>query len=344
MLALIWSVSLVLSACSILVMVTLVLRRFMAERHHGDDDRQRRALQLALIRFTQDGDRARLDAELARVSQLVIVEAGFELLSLLRGEERTTIERIFAEIGLPDFTRRQLARGNEAERIHACEVLEAFPAPRTTAGLRAALSDRSREVRMAAAIVLARLDAIPPLDAVLTKLGTRGLRSRRLIELFQTFPAHRSAELRAYALSSTGAPPVRAAAIDALSLGGDYTLLPVFARCAQNRSVEIAAAAIRALGRSAHPAAAGPVSAALASPHWEIRAEAAEAAGRIGAGASVDELCRLLEDVEWSVRFEAGKALRNLGAAGLTALTALASGPSSRGQRTASLVLAESQV
>ena len=341
MLAFIWMLSLVLSLTSIVAMVALVLRRAVIERQHGDDKALRQKLQLALIRFTQDGDRTALDAGIAHLPRHVMVEAGFELLSLLRGEERRAIERVFAEIGLPDHVRRQLARAHEADRIFACEVLEAFAEPPTIVALVAALNDRSGDVRVAAGISLTRMGALPPLDAVLAKIGPRGQRSRRLIELFQNFPADRASELSDYALDEAGAPLVRAAAIDALSATGEYSLLPVFDRCARDPVPEIAAAAVRALGRIAHPASALTISTALSSPEWQIRAEAAEAVGRIGAGATIEQLTGLIEDGEWSVRFEAGKSLRGLGAAGLAALTTIAAGVPSRGQRTASLVLAE---
>ena len=72
-----------------------------------------------------------------------------------------------------------------------------------------------------------------------------------------------------------------------------------------------------------------------------MRREAADAAGRIGIAEAVEPLRSLLGDGEWAVRYAAGKSLKEIGAAGMEALARTAMEETSRGQRTASLILSE---
>ena len=124
-------------------------------------------------------------------------------------------------------------------------------------------------------------------------------------------------------------------------MAGDYQFLGGFEDLARDPSPEVAAAALRALGRVGHPAASGTVLAALGSTDWEVRSEAADATGRIGIAEAIGPLVFLLDDGEWAVRYAAGKSLRKLGAAGMEALQRAAREGTSRSQRTASLILSE---
>jgi HEAT repeat protein len=341
MLFYIWTLSLVIGLSALAIMVALVVLRIFHERRHGRDEILRRKLMTSLIRFSEDGEQQALALVLKEIPAAIVAESGFEFLSLLRGDERRRIEQVFAETGLPEFVRRRLRKGDEAERIHSAEILTAFPGTASVDALLEALADRSREVRIAAAISLNALDALPPLQTVLERIGPRGLRSRRLVDLFESLPADRSDELLANALKEDNSPFVRAAAIEALLLGGDYSVLREVEELARDPVPEVAAAALRALGRSGHPAASGTVLAALGSADWEVRMEAAEAAGRIGIAEAVEPLTSLLGDGEWAVRYAAGKSLKELGAAGTEALQRTAMEETSRSQRTASLILSE---
>lgn len=344
MLRLIWTTSIVLGIVSILIMVVLVLLRILNEWRARRALAQRRRVLSALIQFTDDDDQSALKAAIGSMPKAVVTDAGFEFLELLRGEEREAIEATFSEISLPDYIRRRLRRGNEAERIYATEMLAAFPGPETIRALEAALAkDRAREVRIAAAIALSSLGDLPPLDVILSRIGPRGQRSRRLIDLFQSLPHERAGELAVYAAQEHCPAFIRAAAVDALSMSGDYRFLPLFEQLSGSVAPELAAAAIRALGRCGHPATSVTLMAAMDSPDWQIRAEAVEAAGRIGLDTAVERLCGLLADGEWAVRYAAGKALKALGPAGIEALHRIAEDEGSRSQRTASMVLTEGQ-
>ncbi len=344
MLAFIWIASSVLAVASLVVMLVLVVSRFINERGEAKRVLQRKQLQAALIQFTADEDEAALVGRIKATLPDVVVDVSSEFLDLLRGEERRQIEAILERTGVPTFVRRVLREGNDAKRLHAAELAIAFPAPETLDALHNAMADPSREVRIAAAISLAQLGALPDLGTTLKRIGPRGQRSRRLIELFQEISPSRADELKNLAADQTAPTFVRAAAVDALSLSGDYQLIPFYEEMASSASSEIAASAIRALGRCGHPASAQRLLAALESGDWEVRAEAAEAIGRIGVTDAAEPLLALMNDDEWTVRYAAAKTLKGMGEQGTAMLQRLSDQSGARGQRTASMVLLEGPI
>ncbi|MCX8568370.1 HEAT repeat domain-containing protein [Aminobacter sp. MET-1] len=342
MLGLVWTTSIVLSSLSLAVMVFLVLRRVIFQRRVDRDAAARRKLLKVLIQFSQTRDRDLLKAAVLETPAHVALDAGFEFLSLLRGDEHADVIAAFVECGLPERARRRLVKGNEAERIHSTEMLAAFGGDETVAALLATLDrDRSREVRIAAAIALSDLAALPLLDVTLARIGVAGQRSRRLIELFRRFPSPRFGELKDYAADVEAVPFVRSAAIEALAQSGDPVFADFFGELALHGPPEVAAAAVRGLGKIGLPSTAAIVVEAMSSSDWAVRSDAAEAAGRLGLAHLVDPLANLLDDEEWTVRYAAAKALRAMVPHGEMALEQIARSETSRRQRTASLVLSE---
>lgn len=347
MLSFLWTSSLVLGALSLIVMCILIVRRLVIRRHEDNDRREREILQRSLIAFSEDRDEDKLKSVIASVSPRTALEAGFEFLALLRGEEHTRIVAALAAAGLGKEAARLLRRGNEAERIHAAEMLTALGGEDAAESLLQAFGrDRSTEARIAIAIGLCTLGRLPPLADVLERIGARGQRSGRLVELFKKLPAERAPELMVFARDAQEWPFVRAAAIEALAQNAGFELIDFLLALADDDAAEVSAAALRALGRIGHPVA-GPVVARAMSRGDEqsaLRAEAAEAAGRIGGRDFVAPLVELLGDEAWPVRYAAGKALRLIIPEGEAALRAAAASEASRRQRTASLVLSEGQV
>lgn len=345
MLWLVWSTSIFLSLASIAVVVILILRRLVIQRRAATHERMRQGLLKALISFSQYRDRAALKQAILSVPPDVALKAGFEFLSLLRGEEHDEVIATFIECGLSAQVERQLTKGNGAARIDAAEMLAALRPENAVPVLLATLdNDRAREVRIAAAIALCDLGALPPLDVALRKIGIAGQRSRRLVELFRRLSAERTDELKAQVDRSDLTPFVRAAVIDALARTGDFRQADFFARAAKDLSPEVASAAVRAIGRTGHPAAAAILTGAMESGDWGVRYAAAEAAGQLGFSALAAPLAALLDDSEWTVRYAAAKAMRAMAPEGDRILREIAATQSSRSQRTASLILAEGPV
>lgn len=339
---LIWDLSILLSAFSLVIMLFLIARRVLQEHRGKAEADQRRQLLTALIAFTESRDREVLKAAVLAVPAGVAINAGFEFISLLRGEERDDVLVAFNECGLPALVGRQLERGNVAERIHATEMLAALGSEDASARLLSALDqDRSREVRIAAAIALCDLGSLPLLGIALDKIGVAGQRSRRLIELFRRFPRSRFNELAVHASRTDAVPFIRAAAIDALALAGGFGFADFFAGLAGDASPEVAAAALRALGLTGHAKAPVILARGMENDDWDVRAAAAESAGRLGLPELATPLSRLMDDEMWTVRYAAANALRSFGQSGDRLLREIAASEVSRSQRTASLILAE---
>ncbi|MGX5831734.1 HEAT repeat domain-containing protein [Mesorhizobium sp. 43Arga] len=338
----IWDLSILLSALSLVIMLFLIARRVLQERRGRAQIDQRRQLHTALIAFTENRDREALKVVVLAVPAGVAINAGFEFISLLRGEEYDDVLAAFNECGLPALVGKQLEKGNSAERMHAAEMLAALRSENAVASLLSALDgDRSREVRIAAAIALCDLGSLPPLGIALGKVGVAGQRSRRLIELFRRFPPARFEELRDHAARTDAVPFIRAAAIDALAHAAGFHFADFFARATGDQSPEVAAAALRALGLTGHAEAPAILASAMANGDWDVRAAAADAAGRLGLAGLAAPLSALMDDEAWTVRYAAANALRSFGQPGERLLSDIAASEVSRSQRTASLILAE---
>jgi HEAT repeat protein len=337
-----WTLSLALGALSISVMVVLIIRRVVSSRRDAHDALGRRRVMTAMIRLAHDGDEAAFLAAAEGVSDAVIADASSEFLGLVRGAERESVLAALGRTGQPAFLEKEAVRGNEAQRLHAVELIAAYPLDSCRAVLQDRLDrDKSHEVRLAAAIELAKLGAIPDLATLLGKIGLRGQRSRRVAELFRLLPADSEPQLNALARDREAQNFLRAAAIEASWRRDGQAEPTIFAELVDDPVPEVVAAALRALGHVTHRPALPLLLAKLHHPDWEVRLEAADALGRLGEPSACEPLGALLDDEQWTVRYAAAKALQRLGADGLERLRSIAAEEPSRKQRTASLFLSE---
>ncbi len=341
MLTLIWQTSCILAALSLIVMLVLIVRRLLISRSETHSKIMRAKLRQELIRFTANHDEDSLREVLARTPNADAIDVAVSFLELLRGDNRRDIIRALAAANLPAAIRKQLQKGDEVQKLAATELLVAFPYVETRAELNMAMGRASHEVRISSAIALAKIGALPHLPEVLDKIGSHGQQSRRLVDLFRSVSAERSAEILAIAKDKTRPDFIRAAAIDALGHKGTFQYLAEFEAMAQDTRNDVTAAAIRALGLIGHPRSAGAIRTALGHPDWQVRLEAAEATGRIGDTQALTLLPALLSDDEWATRYMAAKSMIALGKTGVDALMGEAAAIPSRAQRTAALALAE---
>jgi HEAT repeat protein len=338
-----WISSLLLAAISLLVMVGLVAARLFRAHRQDRREQARKRLLPAFLSFTEDGDQEAFLGKVATVPRSTAVDLALEFLNLMRGDEHESLVNVLIKAGVADELISRASRGNRANRVQAVEALPFFPGSATMAALQRALKDRSADVRLAAAIGLVAGGSTMTLSELLRELGVGDLASRRLVGLFRRLSMDRSDELTNILTSGETPAIVRAAAIEALSTSGDYSLLPLFTACVTNGEPEVSAAAIHGIGELAHPAGAAAVERALASTDWQVRAEAASAAARIGLDSARAQLSELLEDDEWLVRYAASKALFDLGSEGRAVLVDIAKNGKPRSQRTAALLLAEEE-
>lgn len=342
-LALLWSVSLALAGAALLIMSGLIVARLFTDRRAGTLAARRRTLIPLLLGNASD---EAMRASVPKGSRL-LTDLAVELIHLVRGEERDRFVATSARLGVTDNLHRTLAHSSVRARVVAAETLAHFSDSLTTDALEAALEDKNANVRLAAALSLATSNRAPDARRLidLLGLGTRE-QSMLIVGLFQEIGRTRPAEIRGLIDDSSVPPAVKAAAIEALSASGDYSLVPSI--------VELALAAdpageelpryLRALGAFQHPAAAPAITHWLGAPTWWVRSAAAEAAGRVGLVDTAGTLTALLDDSDWWVRFRAGEALVRLGEPGRQLLADCSRRGTERARSAARLTLAEHSV
>jgi hypothetical protein len=343
-LALLWITSLLLAAGAIGVMVLLVIARVVRTARARRKDVVRRRLVPLFLKAGECGTDEALIAD-ARAHLDTASDLAIEMFDLIRGDGRVRLARVFHAVGVTAVLKRRLVTGDERARTLAVETLPLLADETTVETLTCALGDRSSDVRLAAAMSLAEVDALPPLPELIDALDVGDAhQSRRLMDLFRQVAVDRTHELLALASDEERPLLIRTAAVEALGSTGNYSLVTKIAEIASRARTSdhpLISQCVRTLGELRHPRGAQVVSWALQSPDWQVRAEAAEAAGRIGLVQEAPRLGALLADDVWWVRLRAGEALAQLGDQGRQALEDLAGRGSGRSQRVASLVLAE---
>lgn len=332
--ALLWTISVAMSAVSIMVMCGLIVARVVSLKGSEIAVSAEKELTARLIKFTVEGDEEKMLSILKSTKPMTVIRVAFDFMQMVRGEEAEKVRSLLQLSGLPDYIRGQLYSSKVSMRVHAAELLQFFPAPSTRTSLSRALRDRNPEVRLAAAIGLLKLGYQYRLRDLLELVGPTAQYSARVFEMFNNAPARAYSELLKISVDPRMDDFVRSEAIRAMATKGDLSFLAALKKLSTDSSPVVAAAALEALGRLGHPAVISEIRRALRSDVWELRAAAAEAMGRAGFSALAHELGGLLHDPEWVVQYAAARALARLGAEGQKQLErATALGPVADRQR-----------
>jgi len=337
-LAWLWWIALAIAGAAILIMLGLILARLVFGATGRAREAERRRLIPILLGSrspTRLGRSARGD---------LLAELSIELIQLVRGSDRERFVEAATRMGVPQRLRAQLGSGSSRIRLSAAEALAEFPDDATIERLTAALGDSNSDVRLSAALSLASIGKAPPGRALVDLLGIGTTENSLLVvSLFRDIAPGKPEEIRALILDATVPSGAKAAAIEALSASGDYSLVPLVTTLAVtcDAADEALPRYLAALGDFGHPAAEAAVRRGLGSPSWEVRAAAAEAAGRIGLVRLGAQLRELLGDGKWWVRFRAGEALAGMGEEGAALLRAAAATAHEPARTAAALTLAE---
>lgn len=325
MLTQLWLASVYLSVVSLMVMTALIVARIVSRRQHRREEAIRQNLLGRIFDWLSDESAAPPISRVDTVPVHVLQSIAGDLLGLLSGAERQRLVALFVEAGLPQLLDRDL-KARSARRAHAAaELLAHFPGPATIAALTEALDHRLAEVRLAAAMSLAELDASPPVDVLIERLHM-GIQEHSLltVDLFRRLLPERRDELIRLARRRDLHFSLRAAALEALSGERDPAMVGPLAELAGSDEVNIAARAVRALGQLGYASAEPAIAAATASPFWQVRVQAASAVGQIGLLDLSERLVELMNDETWWVRLRAAEALLALGERGIDELKAIA--------------------
>jgi HEAT repeat protein len=337
-LAALWFLALGIAGMALLIMLALLLGRLVLGWTGRARETERKRLVPLLLGARPQGRlrRRRRDDLLANL--LV------ELIQLVRGSDRERFVEAATRLGVPARLRHQLGSGSARIRLAAAEALAEFADEASIERLTAALGDRSSDVRLSAALALAAIGRTPPARELVDRLGIGTTENSLLVAgLFKDIAARRPQEIRGLVLDDGVPAGAKAAAIEALSASGDYSLVPMIATLALTARADdpVLPRYLRALADFAHPAAQAAVQRCLASSAWEVRAAAAEAAGRIHLAGLGPHLKEMLGDPVWWVRFRAGEALARLGEEGTRLLGSAAAYAAEPARAAAAATLAE---
>lgn len=340
LLGLLWTISLVMAAGSLLMMTGLITGRALDARRSVRSARIAQAIETALL-GAMDGTPSASLPGLVR-HRRIAARSILEMSTLIRGADFDAALKAMKDAGAEAGLIRLTASRNGEDRLAGIEALGLLATP----GARKALRDtivhgRTPRETIAAARALQSLGEDPPLDQVLAALEpAAGLAPMELAAVLAPIARDNPQVLSGYLARTSLPPAIRALMITALGEAGSYAMAPLITIYADDPEPRIRSAVLHALGSLGHPDARPFIEAGLDDPDADVRAEAARAAGRIALGALTPKLVAALADQEWVVRFAAADALHNIGAEARDALQAAANEQSPAG-RAAAMIIAE---
>ncbi|WP_158611020.1 HEAT repeat domain-containing protein [Aurantiacibacter spongiae] len=309
-----WEISLVLCGIGLACLLALIVARLFST-HSADARREARREILPLL--LEDGGYA---GQLRGMELDVATALTMELAEMTAGSERSAMLARASALGVPGHLERQMHSRSAQTRLTAVETLALFDECGRQA--RAALDDDNADVRLGAALAIARRDDAPPPAVMVEKLRVGSEeRSLLLVSLMSDLAERDPGAVAAILFEKDMPYDAKVAATDALSrTGSEYApLLATMAAAASGES-DLQPRIFRALGRTGHPAGRASILEGLHSDEWPVRASASEAAGRAVLVDAAERLGELLGDENWWVRFRAGEALLRLGPRGIAVL------------------------
>lgn len=297
-----------------LLLLILVMRRDRKERSRAAAEANSRSLTreiMAALPGTEPTGEAYRDASpeqrLAAVSHLS---------RLVRGEDRARLTAFVDRHDLVDRVLAKTRRRRTARRVDAVRALGGVGGAQAIAALQDMLrNDRALPVRLEAAAMLARLEALPPANALLDALSLEDVPITPLHHaLFRALAPHRADEL--LKLAQRRFPPaLRALIVDALGWTDDYSTLGALEEASRSPETEVRLAALAAGTRLNHPAAGKWIESLLADPEQGVRAQAVRACATMGLRAALPTIERMRQDPSRWVRLRAHEAVATLGGA-----------------------------
>lgn len=334
-LASLWDVSLTLWGMASLSLAALLLARVIAK---GRQERRNEA-RTRLLPHLLSGENS--PEKLSNLDLKVATALTCELAELTRGSDLEALLARAAALGVPALLSKWLGALSPQKRLTAVETLGLFESEGLE--IQRALNDRNRDVRLGAALLLAkRKDGPSPFDMV-RKLRIGTVERSLMVASLMSDLASRDPEGVAALLIEKEVPmQAKIAAADALAASGSHyaSLLAAMAR-EPGQDPNMQKRLYRALGKAGHPSGSVAILEGMQSKHADVRAAAAEAAGKVSLSSAIEELASLLSDQSWEVRYQASRALLRLGSGGLNKLWEVAASDDYNSRTTARSILAE---
>jgi HEAT repeat protein len=318
-LRLLWMLIIALAAFGVVMLLGLLVARVLRDRLVERRNRQRAEIARALLLTVQNKDARGLGRYGHK--DLLVAEAAQDIADIIRGPELARMKAVLAAHGLGERLIRRMSHGRKRQRMVAAETLALLPGEATVAALNAARDDPVCEIRLAALFSLMELGEAPTIAQVLETMGS-GVWSQSLLvtELLRRLAPDHEAELAAQ-LSRTDQPStVQVMLLEAVGGAGEFEMLSSVVAQARDSDPAVRAAAVRAMGRLAHPMVSPNIDRALEDSDPGVRRDAVIAAHSAALHELAPALGRRLNDRIWDVRHAAAQALADLGEPGRAAL------------------------
>jgi len=206
-------------------------------------------------------------------------------------------------------------------RLRAAERLGYLGEESAIPPLMRALGDDILDVRLAAALSLARLGCGGALIPVIRSLDLPGeISQRRIAEILSVLGEEATEPLLQILHDRTLGPASLCIAIRTSTLLNLRRAAPTIESLLDHTDEDVRINAIRALGSLGEPSCVPKITALAEDSSWPVRNAVMDALGRLNDHTSIPMLSESLGDPEWWVRYHAGIALWQLGESGIQAL------------------------
>jgi HEAT repeat protein len=313
------AIAIVFVAVSLLLLVTLAIRRIVLARRgreYAAAEKRVRPIAIALVEG-ESGDAP----ELSSADDAVLADMLGRFSRKLTGAAEARIADYFRDNAALAGALRDLRSRRTWRRAAAAYRLGDMACPEVAPELLRALDDPKRTVRAAATRSLGRLGvadaATPIVEALVSRRVPNGVAGEALVELG---PAA-IPELRSMAGNASGR--VRTTAITLIGLVGDSTDSALAVAALEDPSADVRAAAASTLGRIGSAAAEPALRSSLDDRIHFVRAEAAASLGVIGSTAAVPRLLEIARTDRFRPARAAAQALARIAPSQLAAAAAV---------------------
>jgi HEAT repeat protein len=236
-------------------------------------------------------------------------------------EARKKLAPLYSGLSYTEGIIRDLESHYWPRRLRAAERLGYLGEESAIPPLMRALGDDILDVRLAAALSLARLECGGALIPIIRSLDLPGeISQRRIAEILAVMGDEAAEPLLKILQDRTLGSAALCIAIRTSTLLNLHRAAPVIGTLLDHTDENVRINAVRALGSLGETSCIQEITALAEDSSWAVRNAVMDALGRLNDKKSIPLLTESLGDREWWVRYHAGIALWKLGAPGIEAL------------------------
>lgn len=236
-------------------------------------------------------------------------------------EARKKLGPLYSGLSYVDGLLRDLGSRKWPRRLRAAERLGYLGAESSIPPLMKALDDEILDVRLAAALSLAKQGCGGAVIPIIRALDLPGeISQRRIAEILAVLGDDAEEHLLRILRDQTSGPSVLCIAARTAGLLRLRKAVPSLERLLGHSEEDVRINAVRTLGSLGETSCAPKLAALRDDSSWQVRSAVMDALGRLQDHASIPLLTESLGDPEWWVRYHAARSLHQLGREGFDAL------------------------